>query len=141
MLECNIDDMSSEIYSYLIDELFKVGAKDVSYTSIYMKKNRPGIKISVLCDEMDIKSIEKVIFEETSTFGIRKYQVKRSVLDRKFEKVNTKYGEFTLKSAYLDGKLLKVTPEYEECKKAAMEHSVPLKDIYSFINSYIENEF
>lgn len=138
MLECNIDDMSGEIYSYLIDRLFEYGAKDVTYTSVFMKKNRPGVKISVLTSESRIEALEKVLFMETSTFGIRKYKVERSVLERKFSIVKTKYGEFTLKSAYYDGKCIKITPEYEECKKASKELDIPLKDIYSFINAYIE---
>ncbi len=141
MLECNIDDMSSEIYSYLIDKLFEVGAKDVTYTSIYMKKNRPGIKVSVLCSQKDIEGVEKVLFKETTTFGIRKYKVERSVLERKFEQVETRYGVFTLKSAYLDGQCLKVTPEYEECKKAAMTLNLPLKDIYNYMEAYIEKTY
>lgn len=141
MIECNIDDMSSEIYSHLTDELFRTGAKDVSYTSIYMKKNRPGIKVSVLVSENLIENIEKVLFMETTTFGIRKYEVKRSVLERKFSKVNTKYGEFSLKHAYYNNVCIKTTAEYEECKKNAEKYNVPLRDMYNFINAYIENEF
>lgn len=139
MLECNIDDMSGEIYSYLIEKLFENGARDVFYSSIYMKKNRPAIKISVLVDESNIYRVEKIIFKETSTFGIRKYKVERSILDRKFRVVNTSMGVFNLKFAYYENECLKVTPEYEECKLKAIEFNIPLKNVYNFINSFIEN--
>lgn len=140
MLECNIDDMSSEIYSYLIDKLFENNVKDVSYTSVFMKKNRPGIKISILVDEKDIESIERILFLETTTFGIRKYKVDRSILERKFSNVMTKYGEFSLKLAYFEGECIKATAEYEECKMKALEYNISIREVYNFINAYIENE-
>lgn len=140
MIECNIDDMSAEIYSYLIEELFKAGAKDVTYTSISMKKNRPGIKVSVLVEKSRIELIEKVLFMETSTFGVRKYIVERSVLQRKINIIETKYGEFSLKAGYYNGKCIKMTPEYEECKKYSQEFNIPLREMYNYINAMIENE-
>jgi len=140
MLECNIDDMPGEIYSYLMDILLSEGALDVTYTSLQMKKNRPGVKISVLCDENKLERIEKVLLSETSTFGIRKYPVERSILEREFKRHQTPFGELTFKFGYYEGELIKVTPEYEELKVVAKEMAMPLISVYGKVQEYIEKE-
>jgi uncharacterized protein (DUF111 family) len=140
MLESNIDDMPGEIYSYLMDILLEAGALDVTYTSIQMKKNRPGVKVSVLCKEDDVELMEGLLLTETSTFGIRKYPVSRTILEREFKTLDTEYGPLTFKYGYLNGKCIKVTPEYEELRQIARDLKVPLIDVYKNIHVIIEKE-
>lgn len=132
MLESNIDDMSGEIYSYLMEVLMD-HALDVFYVPIQMKKNRPAIKLSVLADENKAAVIEKIILRETTTFGIRKYSVERTILDRQIKKVSTRFGELAIKYGYLDDVFIKATPEYEDCKRIALENHLPLREVYQQI--------
>ncbi|MDD2798312.1 MAG: nickel pincer cofactor biosynthesis protein LarC [Bacteroidales bacterium] len=131
MLETNIDNMNPEIYSYIFPKLLENGALDVFITPITMKKGRPANKLSVLCKEEHIQTIEEIIFTETTTLGIRKYAVERTELERTFEKVTTKYGEITVKKAYGNGELIKYAPEYEECRAIAEKTGKPLIHIYN----------
>nr|WP_279380177.1 nickel insertion protein [Sporosalibacterium faouarense] len=123
--------MNPEVYSYVIPKLFEEGALDVYLTNIIMKKNRPGIKISILCEDNDTESFENILFAETSTLGIRKYKVDREKLERQFIKVKTKYGIITVKQAIRNGKVLKSAPEYEDCKKIAEENNIPINKVYT----------
>jgi uncharacterized protein (TIGR00299 family) protein len=134
MLETNIDDMNPEIYSHVFEELLQAGAKDVFLTPLIMKKGRPGIKLSVLTDEMDLKTLEEKIFFETTTIGLRKYTVERKVLPREIKTINTVYGEIKVKVIDLNGKKV-VRPEYEQCLKLAKEYNMSLLDIYQEIGS------
>jgi len=130
MLETNIDNMSPEIYSHLMPVLFDAGARDVFITNIVMKKNRPGIKLSVLCDHGMVQGIEDLIFKETTTLGIRKYKVERQELEREFREIETRFGPVKVKFAYKDGQVLKYAPEYEDCKKIAEQNNMPVKDVF-----------
>lgn len=136
ILETNIDDMNSEIYSYLFKILFNAGANDVFLTNIIMKKNRPGIKLSVLVRESLIEEIEKIIFLETTTLGIRRYPIDKSILNKKFETLKTPMGDITLKHGFYKDKLVKTKAEYEDCRKIAEEKNIPLKDVYSKLIKY-----
>jgi len=131
ILETNIDDMNPEIYNYVEKKLFDKGALDVFKTPILMKKGRLAIKLSVLAREKDEKVIQEIIFKETTSIGIRKYKVEKIMLERDFIKVNTIYGEVTVKNSYYKGDLIKSKPEYEDCKRLAEENDVPIGDIYS----------
>lgn len=133
--------MSSEIYSYLYDKLLDLGALDVYTENIYMKKNRPAIKLSVLCNESKLNDIIKYIMIETSTFGVRYNKYNRKTLTRKFEKFTCEYGDITLKLGFYKGELIKITPEYEECKRIAKELNLPLIKVYENINYLIKNKF
>lgn len=133
--------MSSEIYSYLYDKLLELGALDVYTENIYMKKNRPAIKLSVLCNESKLNDIIKYIMIETSTFGVRYNKYNREILFRKFEKFTCEYGDITLKLGFYKGELIKITPEYEECKRIAKELNLPLIKVYENINYLIKNKF
>jgi uncharacterized protein (TIGR00299 family) protein len=137
VLECNIDDMNPEMYEYIMELLFKEGALDVYLTPIIMKKGRPGIKLSVVYNKEQEKEIEKIILTETTTLGFRKYKVQRNMLRREFNKVKTKYGEFTIKNSYYGEKRVKYKAEYDECKKAALENDVSINEIYREINQKI----
>lgn len=130
MIETNIDDMNPEHYEYLEEQLFAAGALDTYKTPIIMKKGRPAVTLSVLVKEADISVIEKIIFQETTAIGLRLYPVIKKMLPRKLIQVGTVYGTVSLKYAYYDG-LIKIKPEYEECKKLALEHGVPLKEVYN----------
>lgn len=138
MLSCNIDDMSGEIYSFLMETLLDAGALDVFYTPIQMKKNRPGVQLSVLCTSEKISMLEKIILCETTTFGIRKYPVERKILNRDFRVIETPYGQITVKMGFLDGVLIKATAEYEELKKISLSQDIPLIALYKKIQSIIE---
>lgn len=133
MLEINIDDMNSELFGYIEDKLFENGALDVYKTPIIMKKGRPAIKLSVLADSTSLHKIENVLLVETTTLGLRKYTVEKVMLDREFIIISTKYGDIPIKKGLLDGKVIKMKPEYEVCKRLAKENEVPIRTIYDEI--------
>ncbi|MBC2400170.1 nickel pincer cofactor biosynthesis protein LarC [Clostridium tetanomorphum] len=134
IIECNIDDMNPEIYSYIVDKLFKIGASDVYLTPIIMKKGRPGVVLSVLYEKKLEDIIKHIIFKETTTIGLRKYRVKKECLQREVIDIETSYGKVKVKNSYLNGKLVKIKPEYEDLKKIAEEKNIPLIEIYNNIN-------
>lgn len=129
ILECNIDDMPPEHYEYLIDKLFEEGAHDVFLTPIVMKKSRPATKISVLCSVEEKAKFEQILFTESSTLGIRSYEVSKKMLGRQIKTVNTRFGKIDVKVALLGDRELKVKPEYEQCKAAAKKFNLPLRKI------------
>jgi len=130
ILETNIDDMNPEIYGYVEEKLFEKGALDVFKSAIFMKKGRPGVKLSILVNEQCEKDVLDVVFEETTSIGVRKYKVEKIMLNREFSKVKTKYGEITIKKSYYKGKLAKYKPEYEECRSIAKEKNIILDKVY-----------
>ncbi len=138
ILETNIDDINPEIYSYLVPLLFDRGALDVFLTNIIMKKGRPAVMLSVLCEPDKQFELENIIFTETTTLGIRRKPVDRRSLDRKIVTIETQFGKVSAKLAYKDGKLLRILPEYEECQRIAEERSIPLKEVYNIL---IKGEF
>jgi len=121
--------MSGELFGFLMDKLFQKNALDVWYTPIYMKKNRPAVQISVLCEPAYEKEIINVLLEETTTLGVRSYEVVRTILQREKVKINTKYGDITVKIAKGHG-FMKAAPEYEDCKKIAEQSHVPVRLVY-----------
>ena len=133
IIECNIDDMNPELYDALMERLFAAGAHDVFFTPIIMKKSRPAVIVSVLCDVGKQKAIEEVLWLNSSTFGLRSYEVAKSMLQREMVKLKTKYGEITVKNGYLNGRIIKSKPEYEDCKRLAKENGVSIQDIYESI--------
>ncbi|MGM0502442.1 MAG: nickel insertion protein [Bacillota bacterium] len=134
MLETNIDDMNAEIYSYLYPKLFEQGALDVYLTNIMMKKNRPAVKVSVLAEKENAAQLEELLFRETTTLGIRKYEVQREILKREFCEVETKWGTATVKIAKKEGTIVNCAPEYEDCKQLAAKFDVPLKKVYQRVS-------
>ncbi len=127
MLECNLDDMSPEHFGYLIDRLLELGAHDVFLTPIIMKKTRPATKLSVLCTLSDALKFKEIIFSETTTLGIRSYEVQKEMLERKIETIQTKYGPIEIKVSGTNINELKAKPEFEQCKQAAVKYNVPLR--------------
>ena len=130
IIESNIDDMGGEIFGFLMEKLLQQNALDVWFTPIYMKKNRPAVKLSVMCKENDMENLSAIILRETTTIGVRSYTVDRTVLKREFVKVDTKYGEVTLKVSSGSGIVAKYVPEYEDCRKLAIKADVPLVEVY-----------
>jgi len=133
VLETNIDDMNPEAYSYLVPKLLENGALDVYLTNVIMKKGRPGVVLHLLCQPEDYPKFEETLFRETTTLGIRKSIVDRHCLDRKVVPLDTRFGQIQIKAAYKNGKFLKASPEYEDCKKIAEEQQLPLKEVYDII--------
>lgn len=130
-LETNIDDMNPQIYGWLYEKLFAAGALDVWTENILMKKNRPAQMLSVLVDDEHQSDCIKIIFEETTTIGIRITEISRRVeAVRKMAKVLTTWGEVFCKVSAYDGKIVSITPEYEDCKKLAEKNNVPFKAVW-----------
>lgn len=129
-MEVNLDDISGELLGYLMDLLIESGANDVYYTSIYMKKNRPGILLQLLCAKENLEKMKRILFTETTTLGVRYYPLTVHRVERKFRTVSTKWGEITVKEGIYEGEITQRSPEYEECKKIAEQHRVPLKKVY-----------
>lgn len=137
----NIDDMSSEVYSYIYEKFINDGALDIYTQSIYMKKNRPAIKLCILCKEDDLNKFIDLMILQTSTFGIRYSKYNRVTLDRKFTKIETEYGKITVKLGYYNGQLIRITPEYEDCKKISINKNIPLNSLVNNINYLINKKF
>lgn len=133
--------MSSEIYSYVYEKAIFYGALDIYTESIYMKKNRPAIKLCILCNERDLNKFIDLIMLETSTFGVRYNKYNRVILDRKFTKIETQFGEVSVKLGYYKGKLIRVTPEYEDCKVIAKTMNIPLNKVINNITDIINKNF
>ena len=130
-LETNIDDMNPQIFGYLYEKLFNAGALDVWTTPIYMKKNRPAQMLSVLVESDNQAACMKIIFEETTTIGLRVINVdKRVEAVRKIAKIETSFGEVQCKVSAYDGKIVSITPEYEDCRRLADKNNVPLKTVW-----------
>ena len=130
-LETNIDDMNPQIYGWLYEKLFSAGALDVWTTPIYMKKNRPAQMLSVLVDSQRQSEYVKIIFEETTTLGLRVIDIERRIeAVRKIAKVETSFGEVQCKVSAYDGKIVSITPEYEDCRRLAEKNNVPLKSVW-----------
>jgi pyridinium-3,5-bisthiocarboxylic acid mononucleotide nickel chelatase len=129
MLETNIDDMSPEVHGYVIERLLEAGALDAYLTPVQMKKGRPGVIISVLCRPDDAPRLRGLIFAETTTLGIRTYEVTRECLAREIKTIQTPYGAIRIKVAHwAQGE--KAAPEYEDCRRAAEAFGIPLQHVY-----------
>ncbi|MBN1186029.1 MAG: nickel pincer cofactor biosynthesis protein LarC [Bacteroidales bacterium] len=139
MIECNIDDMNPEYYGFLMEKLFTIGAEDVFFSSVIMKKSRPATILSVLCKENAVDEITECLITETSSFGFRKYKVDKLMLDREMETISTKYGEITIKKGFFKGRQVKVKPEYEDCKRIAEEQKLPLTKVYAEVEKIISD--
>ena len=130
LIETNIDDMNPEFYDYIMDQLFSQGALDVFLTPIQMKKNRPAHMLSIIVYEQNLKEILEVLFSESTTLGVRVREVKRLRLAQQNFIAETKYGKIRVKVGIFKGEIKNVSPEYEDCKKMAKQHQVPLKEVY-----------
>ena len=130
VIECNIDDMNPENYDYIMEKLFEIGSMDVYLTPIIMKKERPAVKLSVLLSSTILPKAEEFLLKETTSLGIRKYEVEKTMLKRENSTLKTAYGDIRIKSALLNGKKIKWKAEYEDCKKIANEKNIPIQNVY-----------
>lgn len=131
-LETDIDDCSGEVLGYVMKKLFKAGAKDVHYAPVFMKKNRPAWELTVICGEDKAEEMEKIIFTETTTIGIREYPLGRSILDREEKEVETVYGKAAVKQVTFRD-MTRAYPEYDTVKKLAKRNKVPFMDIFDAV--------
>jgi pyridinium-3,5-bisthiocarboxylic acid mononucleotide nickel chelatase len=129
IIEANLDDMNPQIYGYFLEKALAAGALDVYTTPVQMKKNRPGTLLTVLCKPRDTNSLMSLIFAETTTFGARTYRAQRRVLPREWVNVGTEFGEVRIKVSRVGGRILHVAPEFEDCRKLAVEKNVPLQRV------------
>jgi pyridinium-3,5-bisthiocarboxylic acid mononucleotide nickel chelatase len=131
VIEANLDDMNPQIYGYFLEKALAAGALDVYTTPVQMKKNRPGTLLTVLCKPQDTNTLMSLIFAETTTFGARTYRAQRRTLPREFVSVATNYGDVRIKISRVNGRILHVAPEYDDCRKLAVEKNVPLQCVIS----------
>ena len=129
VIEANLDDMNPQIYGYFLEKALATGALDVYTTPVQMKKNRPGTLLTVLCKPSDSNTLISLIFAETTTFGVRTYQAQRRILPRESVKVHTQFGDVRIKLSRVNGRILHVAPEYDDCRKLAVEKNVPLQRV------------
>ncbi len=130
LLETNIDDMNPEIFPVVEEKLMEAGANEVFKTPIQMKKNRPGVQLTVICPAELRKKISSLLFRETSTLGVRVHEIERDKLERKIKTVETEYGRIQVKLGYENGELVNIAPEFESCHDLAKKSGEPLKKIY-----------
>jgi uncharacterized protein (DUF111 family) len=129
-LETNLDDCSAEILGAVMEKLLAAGALDVWFTPIQMKKHRPGVMLSVLCEPTTAGAMADLLFAETSAFGLRREEIVRLKLARRFESVTTEFGEVTLKLGLKGDAVVQVAPEFESCRALAERSGQPLRSIY-----------
>ena len=129
VLEANIDDLNPQVFGYVMDRLLEEGALDAFGIPVQMKKNRPGMLLSVLCRPQDASRLTNLILSETTTLGVRRREERREVLARKLVTVSTRWGDVRLKVASMNGTITNYAPEYDDCRRIAVEHHVPLKNV------------
>lgn len=129
VIETNVDDMSPQIYGFFVERALAAGALDVFSTPAQMKKNRPGLLVTLLSETENVARLIDLIFRETTTIGVRTYEVRRKTLEREFIPVATPLGEIRMKLARKNGSILNATPEYEDCQRIAVERGIPLKQV------------
>ncbi|MCL4545625.1 MAG: nickel pincer cofactor biosynthesis protein LarC [Chloroflexi bacterium] len=130
ILTCNIDDMQPEFYATVLDKLLSRGALDAWISPILMKKGRPALQLSTLCDPQETPSLQELLFRETTTLGIRVQTVERIALDRRWETVETPFGAVRIKLGILNGQVVNVAPEFEDCARVARSNQVPEKLVF-----------
>ena len=131
IIEANIDDMTPQNFGYVTEKLLAAGALDAFTVPVQMKKGRPGHLLQVLARPDTAEALSRIIFQETTTIGIRRHSVNRTTLDREFVEVETVHGRVRIKVSRLDGEIVNFAPEYEDCARIAREKGVPLKRVQS----------
>jgi uncharacterized protein (TIGR00299 family) protein len=139
VIETNIDDMNPQLYEDVIDKLFRAGALDVFLENIIMKKGRPAVKLTVIADERKREHLTSLIFNETTTIGLRFYSAGRRVLDRQIKKIRTSYGEVRIKISSLEDAVINISPEYADLKALSKKTGQPIKRISEEIVSVLKS--
>ena len=140
ILETNIDDLNPEFYDHVMNKLNERGALDVWMAPIYMKKNRPGVTLAILVEKGKEDEITDILFQETTTLGVRVTKVTRKKANRKNFQIKTKYGSISVKVADYKGKLINVAPEYNDCANIAQEKNIPIKKVYDEAKKIAQKE-
>lgn len=135
LIETNIDDSTAEELAHLAEKLMEAGANDAWLTPVIMKKGRPGVTVSVLCPAGVTEKFSELIFTESSTFGVRVSYVERHCIERRMEAVSTPYGDIPVKLGLLRGRVITVSPEYEDCRRVSAAHGVALKEVFAAARS------
>ena len=131
VIEANLDDMNPQIYGYFLEKALAAGALDVYTTPVQMKKNRPGTLLTLLCKPQDTNSLMSLVFAETTTFGARTYRAQRRTLPRESVNVHTQFGDVRVKLSRVNGRILHVAPEFDDCRKLAVEKNVSLQRVFN----------
>jgi uncharacterized protein (TIGR00299 family) protein len=129
VIEANVDDMNPQVYGYFAEKALAAGALDVWSTPALMKKSRPGIVVTILCEPSNAPRMMELLFRETTTIGVRTHKAQRKILDREFARVSTEWGDVRVKVSRLAGAIVNAAPEFEDCKKLAEANGVPLKTV------------
>jgi uncharacterized protein (TIGR00299 family) protein len=140
VIEANFDDMSPQIYGYLVERALAAGALDIFSTPVQMKKNRPGLLATLLAKPADVDRLIDLVFRETTTIGVRTYEVRRRILERETVPVETPLGEIRMKISRMNGTVLNAAPEYEDCQRIAAEKGVPLKQVLAAASFQYEKQ-
>jgi len=129
LLECNLDDTTGEALGFAMERLLAEGALDVWFTPIQMKKNRPGVLLSVLCTPENGPLLRQTILQETTTLGVRWQVFHRQIADRRTDTVQTPWGPVRRKLKILQGRVISIKPEYDDCARLARAHDIPLQEV------------
>jgi len=130
VIEANLDDVSGEVAGHTLERALAAGALDAYIAPVHMKKNRPGMVLTLIAEPADATRLEELLLRETTTFGVRRHRATRRKLRRQWATVQTDFGRLRVKLGYLGNRLVQVSPEYEDCRRAADRHRVPLKTVY-----------
>ncbi len=136
VIEANLDDMSPLLGGYFAEKALEAGALDVYFTPVQMKKNRPGVLLSVLCPPERVEALAELVFQQTTTIGLRILEARRQTLERETVQVETPLGSVRMKLARLDGRVLNAAPEFEDCQRIARERNLPLKEVLAEAHYY-----
>lgn len=138
VIESNIDDMNPQFYDHIIDRLFEGGALDVFLTPVIMKKSRSAVKITILSPNDKLSRLIDILFKETTSFGLRTYRTERIKLEREIKIIETGYGNVKVKLGMREGEVVAIAPEYEDCKRIAIESGESIKEVYEKVKSAAE---
>jgi uncharacterized protein (DUF111 family) len=133
VLETHMDDITPEILGFLMEQLFEAGALDVTFSQLQMKKNRPGVKLTVITDRIHLEKLSRLVLTESTAIGLRYYPVERITLERLHEQQITSLGPVQVKKILLPDGSWRIHPEFEECRRLAVEHKMPMLDVYRLI--------
>jgi uncharacterized protein (DUF111 family) len=130
-IETNLDDLSPQVLGAVMQQILAAGALDVWFMPVQMKKNRPGVMLSALCDEEHVQPLADIIFAETTAFGLRIEKIQRLKLTRRFETVKTPHGGVTVKLGFKGERLLQIAPEFESCRAVAKRTGITLREVHT----------
>jgi uncharacterized protein (TIGR00299 family) protein len=141
VIETNLDDMSPQIYGYFAEKALAAGALDVFSSPVQMKKNRPGMLVTLLSESANVSRLIDLVFRETTTIGVRTYEARRKTLDRELVPVETPFGKVRMKISRMNGSVLNATPEYEDCQRIATDRGIPLKQVIASASFEFQKQF